>query len=79
MWLVVGGRGHVVDHCVSVAGASGQMGMPTRSWGWIEEVPVLGEDQVQPRPAESEQPMSQVGGRVNEAAGKLGLELQREA
>lgn len=60
MWLVVGGRGHV-DQCVSVAGASGQMGMPTQRWGWLEEVPVLREDQVQLRPAESEWPTRQPG------------------
>lgn len=56
-----------------MAGASGQMAMP-RSEGIAREVHILGEDQVQLRPAESEQPVSGQGGNW-----KVGLELQGAA
>lgn len=62
-----------MDQCVSVARASGQMGMPT----WSRDV--LGEDQVQLRPAGPEQPTRQPEEHVSEAAGKPGLGLQGEA
>lgn len=45
---------------------------------WLEEVPILGENQVQLRPAESESPRDSQRD-VREAAGKLGVELQGEA
>lgn len=65
-----------MDQCVSMAGASEQVGMPTQSWGWLVEVPVLGEGQVQLRAAESEQPTRQPEGRVRKVGGKLGCWLR---
>lgn len=56
--------------------AFGQTEIPSRSWEWLEEVPILGEDQVQLRPAESER----LGDSWRGVSGRqLGLKLQGEA